>query len=63
MTSAVDAFAEREIVDTLRSASANRTVLTIAHRLSSIAHCDNIIVIDKGVVVEQGTHLELLGII
>lgn len=49
----MDAFAERDIVDTLRQAAAKRTTLTIAHRLSSITHCDKIIVMDKGMVVEQ----------
>ena len=60
VTSAVDAFAERDITETLRRACESRTTLTIAHRLSSIAHCDNIIVMDRGRVVEQGTHTQLL---
>eukprot|EP01041_Mallomonas_annulata_P010862 gene10862-22680_t len=60
VTSSVDAFAERDIVNTLRQASQRRTTLTVAHRLSSITHCDRIIVIDHGRVVEQGTHQELL---
>jgi ABC-type multidrug transport system ATPase subunit len=61
VTSAVDAFAERDIVELLKRATASRTTLTVAHRLSSIAHCDNIIVMDKGIVVEQGSHSELLN--
>ena len=61
VTSAVDAFAERDIVELLKRATASRTTLTVAHRLSSIAHCDNIIVMDRGTVVEQGTHAELLN--
>jgi ABC-type transport system involved in Fe-S cluster assembly fused permease/ATPase subunit len=60
VTSSVDAFAEREIVMTLRRATEERTTLTIAHRLSSITHCDQIIVMDRGIVVEQGTHAGLL---
>ena len=60
MTSAVDAFAEKEITDTLRRACGSRTTITIAHRLSSICHCDNIIVLDHGRVAEQGTHQQLL---
>ena len=60
VTSAVDAFAERDITDTLRKACESRTTVTIAHRLSSIVHCDNIIVMNQGRVVEQGTHQELL---
>ena len=55
MTSSVDAFAERDIVDTLRRASEQRTTLTVAHRLSSITHCDLIVVLDQGQIVEQGT--------
>ena len=60
VTSAVDAFAERDITDSLRKACESRTTLTIAHRLSSIIHCDKIIVMNQGVVVEQGNHEELL---
>jgi ABC-type multidrug transport system fused ATPase/permease subunit len=39
-----------------------RTMITVAHRLSSIAHCDRILVLQRGRLVEQGTHLELLQI-
>ena len=60
ITSSVDAFAERDIVESLRQASERRTTVTVAHRLSSITHCDAIIVMDKGRVVEKGTHHELL---
>eukprot|EP01036_Dinobryon_divergens_P031267 gene31267-40637_t len=60
VTSSVDAFAERDIVRTLRSAAKDRTTITVAHRLSSIVHCDNILVIDRGELVEQGTHQQLL---
>jgi len=62
ITSSVDAFAEREIVSTLSQASRSTTSLTIAHRLSSIRHCDVIIVLDKGRVRERGTHNELMSI-
>jgi len=43
-----------------RQASEQRTTLTVAHRLSSVTHCDLIVVMDRGRVVEQGTHAELL---
>ena len=62
VTSSVDAFAERDIVQALKKATQQRTTLTIAHRLSSISHCDLIIVMDKGRIIEQGTHDELLKI-
>ena len=62
ITSSVDAFAEREIVDTMRKASSARTTITVAHRLSSVAHCDKILVLRDGVLLEQGRHPDLLRI-
>jgi len=59
-TSALDSQTERDIQDSLNLMAKGRTVLTIAHRLSTIADSDQIIVLDAGVVVEQGTHAELL---
>lgn len=60
VTSSVDAFAEQDIIATLRAATAQRTTLTVAHRLSSVAHSDLIIVLEKGQIVETGTHQQLL---
>ena len=59
-TSALDSHTEKEIQDALDSVAKNRTTLVIAHRLSTIVHADNILVLEKGHLVEQGTHAELL---
>jgi len=60
-TSALDTDTEREIQGELAAMGQGRTVLTIAHRLSTIAEADRIIVLEKGVIAEQGTHDTLLA--
>jgi ATP-binding cassette subfamily B protein len=60
-TSALDSHTEKEIQDALSLVSKNRTTLVIAHRLSTIIGADEIIVLDKGVIVERGTHHQLLA--
>ena len=60
-TSALDTETEQEIQGALARAAEGRTVLTIAHRLSTIADADRIIVLEEGLVVEQGNHIDLLA--
>lgn len=60
-TSAMDTESEQLVQKALDNAVRNRTVLVIAHRLSTIQNANLIIVLDKGAVVEQGTHQELLA--
>jgi ABC-type transport system involved in Fe-S cluster assembly fused permease/ATPase subunit len=60
-TSALDSHTEKEIQDALDRVSRNRTTLVIAHRLSTIVGADEIIVLDQGVIVERGTHHQLLA--
>jgi ATP-binding cassette subfamily B protein len=58
-TNSLDANNEREIIDNLRTFYEGKTVVIVAHRLSTVQHADNIIVLDKGKIVEEGTHTEL----
>ena len=60
-TSALDTESERQVQAALAVLMKNRTTLVIAHRLSTIEHADCILVVDKGRLVETGTHAELLG--
>ena len=58
-TNALDANNEREIMEHLHQFYKGRTVVVVAHRLSTVRDADNIVVLDKGQVVEEGTHEEL----
>ncbi|MFN8760342.1 MAG: ABCB family ABC transporter ATP-binding protein/permease [Tagaea sp.] len=60
-TSALDTRTEKEIQESLRQISAGTTTLVIAHRLSTVVDADQIIVLDKGAIVERGRHGELLA--
>ena len=59
-TSALDTESERLVQDALENMMKNRTSIVIAHRLSTIQNADEIIVMQKGEIVEQGKHQELL---
>jgi subfamily B ATP-binding cassette protein HlyB/CyaB len=59
-TSALDYESERIVQDNMRGISAGRTVFVIAHRLSTVRHADRIITIEKGRIVEDGTHEDLV---
>ncbi|MGB0498209.1 MAG: ABCB family ABC transporter ATP-binding protein/permease [Rubricella sp.] len=61
-TSALDTDTEGEILESLKRMGQGRTVLTIAHRLSTVVHADRIIVLERGEVRESGTHDELLAL-
>ena len=60
-TSSLDSRTEAGILDALKELTAGRTSIFVAHRLSTVAHCDAIYVLDGGRVVEHGTHGQLLG--
>ncbi len=59
-TSALDSASEKLVQDAITKLMANRTTLVIAHRLSTIQHADEILVIQKGQIVQRGTHQELI---
>lgn len=61
-TSSLDTQSERRIQDALQALMQDRTVLVIAHRLSTVEKADRIIVLDAGRIVESGTHAELLAL-
>jgi ABC-type multidrug transport system fused ATPase/permease subunit len=60
-TSNVDTESEQLIQEALARVTAGRTTIAIAHRLSTLKNSDRILVVDKGQIVEQGTHEELLA--
>jgi subfamily B ATP-binding cassette protein MsbA len=60
-TSALDTESERLVQEAIDRLLAGRTVFVIAHRLSTVVHADQILVLERGEIVERGTHAELLG--
>jgi len=59
-TSALDSASERAILEAMRTLAVGRTSVSVAHRLSTVQHCDRILVMHEGTVVEEGSHAELL---
>lgn len=59
-TSALDSTTEAGILKSLKELAAGRTCVFVAHRLSTIMHCDKILVMDSGLIVEEGSHQDLL---
>jgi ATP-binding cassette, subfamily B, bacterial len=59
-TSALDSETEQQVLQNLKNVSSNRTVFLIAHRFAPLKRADLILVMEKGVIAEQGSHLELL---
>ncbi len=61
-TSSLDSITEQAIQETLNDVMQGKTVIVVAHRLSTIAHLDRILVFDQGHIVEDGTHEELIAL-
>ncbi len=59
-TANVDPENENELMHAIQALTAEKTVVMIAHRLKTVEHADQILVIDHGRIVQQGTHLELM---
>ena len=60
-TSALDPQHEQLITETLRNLKRHRTIILVSHRLSTVADCDQIFVMDEGRIVERGNHQQLLA--
>ena len=58
-TSALDTLTEREVVNAIETLTGDRTVIVIAHRLSTVKHCEQVILMEKGQIRAIGTYEEL----
>ncbi|MGS2780544.1 ABC transporter ATP-binding protein [Robertmurraya sp. GLU-23] len=58
--SAVDAKTEKKIIENIRSERSGKTTIITTHRMSAVQHADRIVVLDEGIIVEEGTHEELM---
>ena len=58
--SAVDTETEEKILQSIKKHMENRTTIIISHRMSTVMNCDSIIVLEEGMIVEQGNHQELM---
>jgi subfamily B ATP-binding cassette protein MsbA len=61
-TSALDPYHEAVVTQALQKLKGQRTIVLVSHRLSTVADCDQIFVMDQGRIVERGTHAELLAL-
>jgi ATP-binding cassette subfamily B protein len=61
ITSALDRTSEGQVMAALEAARLGRTVIVVAHRLSTVQHADQIVVMEKGRIVQVGSHAELMG--
>ena len=59
-TSSLDSEHEQVVIDTLSSLKAKHTVVLVSHHIAAVMSCDRIYVLDQGIIVEHGSHQELL---
>ena len=60
-TSALDSETEREIIEQIKRLKRKKTMIIIAHRLTTVQHCDRIYRLDEGEIIDQGTYESVIG--